>query len=89
MIGRCAWCGSEFEALTVGGHEKRFCRDECRIASWATRKVGAVTGRPSQGVESNHAVVTTGVEDSGEGLGVLGVVVQDPATGRLRTVRHG
>ena len=29
-LERCPWCGEEFEAVKIGGNEKRYCSTTCK-----------------------------------------------------------
>lgn len=64
-LEKCFWCGTEFRALKVGAHRKKFCSVRCKsqfhtaARRWAERSLAQgqfVSGRPEGPVGVVHDV---------------------------------
>lgn len=75
--GVCPWCGSTFDAKTVGTHRKRFCSSACKNAyhaalrkwaQWAVDHGEATVARPEGPIAVVHDARTPPVGTGGPPL---------------------
>ena len=92
-MATCQQCGQEFEPGRLRGSPQKFCSAQCRRAAYWARKVELAVASAQtlgNGQTLKERRPDAYIDGSGVSLGtvVLGVVFQDSATGRIRTVRR-